>query len=339
MDGETWNVLEGATQFSRAPGSPTYNQCDVIDFAGAAAKVVRVNIQSNWGGILMSYGLSEVQFYSIPAPARTPDPADGAADVQPNAVVTWRAGRSAAEHTIYMGTDQNEVADGLAPSVTSSTNSLDLSSLDLQLGETYYWRVDEVNNAEAVPVWSGPVWSLTTVDALTVDDFESYSNKSPDRPFQTWLDGFGYSADEFFPVAYPGNGTGAGIGHDIWSISSPHYNGDIMETSSTLPGSGQSMPFYYTNSGGVVSETQRAFAVPQDWTVGGATTLVIAFRGTVDNTGSLYVKINNSKIPFDGDAISIGRPIWTMWSIDLAAIGTDLSNITGMAIGVDGGSA
>ncbi|NQV34631.1 MAG: hypothetical protein HQ515_18200, partial [Phycisphaeraceae bacterium] len=76
-----------------------------------------------------------------------------------------------------------------------------------------------------------------------------------------------------------------------------------------------------------------------DWTVGGAKTLVIAFRGTVDNTGSLYVKINNTKVSFDGDAISIGRPVWTLWSIDLATIGTGLSNITEMAIGVDGGSA
>ncbi|NQV31794.1 MAG: discoidin domain-containing protein, partial [Phycisphaeraceae bacterium] len=339
VDGETWDVLAETSQFSRAPGSSTYNQYDEIDFGGAAAKVVRFNIQSNWGGILMSYGLSEVQLYSIPATARTPEPASGSVDVLPNAVVTWRAGRAAAQHTIYMGTDQDEVADGLAPSVTSSTNSLDLSSLDLQLGETYYWRVDEVNEAEAVSVWAGPVWSLSVVDALTVDDFDSYSNKSPDRPFQAWLDGFGYSADDFFPVAYGGNGTGAGIGHDIWSLSSPHYDGEIMETSSTLSGSGQSMPFYYGNSGGTVSETQHTFAVPQDWTVGGAKTLVIAFRGTVDNTGSLYVKINNTKVTFDGDASSIRRPIWTLWAIDLAAIGTSVTNITEMAIGVDGGSA
>ncbi|MCP4451101.1 MAG: hypothetical protein GY809_06545, partial [Planctomycetes bacterium] len=53
----------------------------------------------------------------------------------------------------------------------------------------------------------------------------------------------------------------------------------------------------------------------------------------------LYVKVNNTKVPFDGDAISIGRPIWTMWAIDLSAIGTSLSNITEMAIGVDGSNA
>jgi len=64
--------------------------------------------------------------------------------------------------------------------------------------------VDEVNEAEATPVWAGPVWRFNTPAALTVDDFETYSNDSPNRPFQTWLDGFGYSSDEFFPAGSGG---------------------------------------------------------------------------------------------------------------------------------------
>jgi hypothetical protein len=338
-DGDNWDVLADATQFSRAPGLPTYNQFDTIDFGGVAAKYVRLNIQSNWGGILMSYGLSEVQFSMIPAEARTPDPESGAVDVQPDSLTAWRAGREAAQHTVYVSTDMNAVADGTAPSVTSSTNSLDLTSLDLELGQTYAWRVDEVNEAEVPSVWAGPVWSFSTLDALIVDDFESYNNKSPNRPFQTWLDGFGYSADEFFPVEYGGNGTGAGIGHDIWSLSSPHYNGDIMETVNTLPGSDQSMPFYYTNTGGVASETERNFSAPQDWTAGGVKTLVIPFRGTAGNTGSLYVKINGTKVEYQGDAISLGRPAWSLWPIDLAATGASLSSVTKMVIGMDGSGA
>ena len=339
VDGENWDVLAGVTQLTRAPGSPAYNAYDDIAFGGVAAKYVRIDIASNWGGILMSYSLSEVQFDMIPAAARTPDPADGSTGVIPNAVVTWRAGREADSHIIYVSTDQDEVADGLAASLTSASNSVDLSPLDLEMSTMYYWRVDEVNEAEATTVWEGPVWSFTTTDALIVDDFEGYNNVSPDRPFQTWLDGFGYSADEHFPNGYAGNGTGAGIGHDIWSLSSPHYDGDIMETSATIAGSGQSMPFYYTNSGGTVSETQYTFASAQDWTVGGATTLSVAFRGTADNTGSLYVKINGTKVTFDGNASSISRPVWVMWPIDLATLNVSLSNVTEMAIGVDGSNA
>ncbi|MCP4456291.1 MAG: hypothetical protein GY809_32940, partial [Planctomycetes bacterium] len=254
VDGETWDVLADANQLSRAPGRPTYNQFDIIDFKGAAAKYVRLNIQSNWGGVLMAYGLSEVQSYAIPAKARLPEPASGSLDILPESTLTWRAGRNAAAHMICVSTDQNAVVNGTAPFVPASTNSFDLSPLDLELGQTYYWRVDEVNDTESPSVWAGPVWTFSTPAALVIDDFEGYANASPDRPFQTWLDGIGYSADEFFPVASEGNGTGAAVGHDVWSLASPHYNGAIMETAVTYGGS-QSLPFYFTNTGGAHSET------------------------------------------------------------------------------------
>ena len=339
VDGENWVALEGASQFNRAPGLPTYNQYDEIAFNGVPAKVVRLDIASNWGGILMSYSLGEVQFNMIPAQARTPVPASGATDVLPNAILTWRAGREAGQHTIYASTDENAVADGSAPSVTSSTNSLDLTPLDLQMSETYYWRVDEVNEAEATTVWAGPVWSLSTAASLIVEDFESYGNLSPNRPFQAWLDGFGYSSDEFFTTGYGGNGTGAGIGHDIWSLSSPHYDGDLMETTSTILGSGQSMPFYYSNTGGVASQTERTFAGPQDWTVGAAQTLSIAFRGQSGNTGTLYVMINNAKVTYPHDAANIAVGAWQAWNIDLSSVNTNLQSITKLVIGVDGNGA
>ncbi|NQV31796.1 MAG: discoidin domain-containing protein [Phycisphaeraceae bacterium] len=335
VDGENWDVLEGVTQISRAPGSPTYNQYDEINFQGAAAQYVRLNIQSNWGGILMSYGLSEVQFSRIPVEARTPVPASGSVDVAPDSTVTWRSGLEAAEHTIYVSTDQNAVADGVASSVTTNTNSLDLGSLDLQLGQTYYWRVDEVNEAEAMSVSAGSVWSLSTPAALIVDDFEGYSNKSPNRPFQTWLDGFGYSADEFFSADYPGNGTGSGIGHDIWSLSSPHYDGSIMETTIVYGGS-QSLPLYYDNTGGAASETQRTIDIPQDWTVGGIQSLSLMIYGSAGNTGQLYLKINNTRI---NGAPDISQAVWQAWIIDLSAVGGNLQNVTSLTIGVEGAGA
>ncbi|MCP4453573.1 MAG: discoidin domain-containing protein, partial [Planctomycetes bacterium] len=336
VDGENWDVLAGANQFNRAPGLPSYNQYDTIDFGGAAARMVRLNILSNWGGILMSYGLSEVQFGMIPTQARTPDPASGAMDVLPNAVVTWRAGRQADEHVLYVSTDVNAVADGSASSVTSASNAIDLTSFAVELGQSYYWRVDEVNESETPSVWAGPVWDFSTASALTVDDFEDYSNISPNRPFQTWLDGFGYSSDEFFPQEYPGNGTGAGIGHDIWSLSSPHYNGQIMEE--TLVHSGNlSLPFYYNNTGSGVSETERVFAVPQDWTAGGGKALLIAVYGQSTNTGELYVKINGTRL--SGTAV-IQRALWLPLSLDLSQVSTPfLQSVTSLVLGIEGAGA
>ncbi len=333
LDGENWDVLADANQLSRAPGLATYNQPDEIAFNGAAAKYVRLNIQSNWGGILMSYGLSEVQFSMIPVRVRIPEPESGAVDVLPDSVITWRAGRDVDIHRIYVGTDAAAVADGTAASVTSGNHSLDLASLDLQLGQTYYWRVDEVNEAEAVTAWAGPVWSLAIVDALMVDDFEAYGNDSPERPFQTWQDGFGYSADEFFPAGYGGNGTGSGIGHNIWSVGSPHFDGSLMETSIVYDGS-KSMPVYYDGAGSQVDLPLDG----DDWTGGGIQTLSIAFRGTGDNTGQLYAKINNAKIAYDQDPADIASSAWLVWQIDLSSV-SGLDNVTSLSIGVDGAGA
>jgi hypothetical protein len=248
-------------------------------------------------------------------------------------MVTWRAGRQAGQHTIYVSTDANAVADGTAASVTSMTNSLDLGLLDFHLGETYYWRVDEVNEAEAMSVWAGPVWSFSTPKAVVVEDFESYGNMSPDRPFQTWLDGYGYSADEFFAVPYAGNGTGAGIGHDIWSPSSPYFGGNIMETGRTIAGSGQSMPFYFSGA----SETERSMTM--DFTLGGARTLSIPFRGQVGNTGTLYVKINGVKVTYPRDPANLAKAVWQVFNIDLASVNTNLQHVTKLAIGVEGNAS
>ncbi|MCP4450686.1 MAG: hypothetical protein GY809_04440, partial [Planctomycetes bacterium] len=330
IDGVQWESL-GATQFSRAPGLPTYNAYDEIALGGVAARYVRLDIQSNWGGILMSYGLSEVQFSMIPVQARTPEPVSGAADILPNSVASWRAGREAAQHTVIVGIDPN----ALMLSASSSTSSLGLASLDLELGQTYYWQVDEVNETETPSVWPGLLWSFSTVSYVTVDDFDSYNNLSPDRPFQTWLDGFGYSADEFFPVGYGGNGTGAGIGHDVWSLSSPQYDGDIME--GTIAKAGKSMPLYFKNTNGLtVSETEITFDPAQDWTVNGIKSLSLNTYGDPDNSGQLYLKINGTRIDYDGLSDGMQRTAWIPWNIDLSGVAGSLQNVTSLAIGVEG---
>jgi hypothetical protein len=339
VDGTDWTALAEPTQLDRGPGLPTYNTPQAISFGLVEAKYVRLNIQNNWGGLLPQYGVAEVQFYALPVHARQPVPASGSANVRPDAVVTWRSGREAGQHTVYVSDDVNAVAEGTAPSVTSATNSADLKPLDLQMSQTYYWRVDEVNDAEAPSVWTGPVWNFDASTALVVEDFDSYGNLSPDRPFQHWLDGYGYSADEFFPTAYNGNGTGAGIGHDIWSPSSPYFGGALMETGSKIPGSIQSLPFYYNNTGGVASETQHTFAVAQDWTVGGAMILSIPFRGTAGNTGSLYVKINGVKVTYQRDTSNLALGGWLAFNIDLSSVNVNLQSVTTLAIGVDGSGA
>ncbi|MBP8912833.1 MAG: discoidin domain-containing protein, partial [Phycisphaerae bacterium] len=80
LDGQTWTSL-GDFQFPRAPGAATYLPDEPVDFDGAIAKFVKLTINSNWGGIVAQYGLSEVRFFFVPVQARQPVPAVGATGV------------------------------------------------------------------------------------------------------------------------------------------------------------------------------------------------------------------------------------------------------------------
>ena len=99
--------------------------------------------------------------------ATAPIPSDGEQDVNPALVLGWTPGSDAASSDVYLGMDETAVdnATGASPefqaNVTEST--LDVGTLDL--GQTYYWRVDSVG-AETV---KGNVWQFT-VDAGKASD-------------------------------------------------------------------------------------------------------------------------------------------------------------------------
>ncbi len=332
VNGTDWTML-GELEFAQGTSADGYAHNTTVDFAGAAAKFVRLTPKNNWGDMTRQYGLSEVRFYYIPAHAREPVPASGATNVDPiTTALSWRAGREAASHQVYISTDGQAVTDGSAPVVTVDQASY-APRPSLGLGAIYYWRVVEVNQAETPGTWASDIWSFSTLTYLTVDDFESYTNDSPSRVFQTWIDGAGFSADEFFPTGNPGNGSGSLIGYDPTA-------GDIMETG-IIHGGRQSMPLYYDNGGTTrYSEAVRTFEYPQDWSKYGITTLVLHFRGDANNVAApLYVKINSTKVLYNGGAPSTAVPVWKQWNIDLAALGTHRIGVKTLAIGVGDGSA
>ena len=107
-----------------------------------------------------------------------------------------------------------------------------------------------------------------------------------------------------------------------------------------VQGGKQSMPLAYSNTAGATySEAVRTFDSPQDWTKHGYQTLALAFYGDPDNTGSLYLKINNTKVPYNGKAEDLKRTQWQAWNIDLAATGANLQSVTKIALGIDGAGA
>jgi hypothetical protein len=243
------------------------------------------------------------------------DPVNGAVGVTQTPILTWAPGFGAS-HEIYFG------ADAASLELKSSGN-LGSESYDpgqLEWNTTYYWRVDEVNNANPDSPWIGPVWSFKTANFLIVDDFESYNDLDPEDPdsnriFNAWIDGY----DD------PTNGSLVGYEMPPFAEQTIVHSGN------------QSMPMSYDNSVGK-SEATLTLTPNRDWTVNGVDTLTIWFRGDSGNTAeTLYVFLNgNARVDNDNpDAATLTR--WTSWNIDLQTFadqGVSLANVDSITLGL-----
>ncbi len=335
-------TYDGANAVRYADGVSVGSETVTLNTTGTFRMGKRVDTGGCFPGIvddirLYSKVLSEAEIKAVmrgdvslawkPAPAP-----DAILDIRNVDSLSWSAGDAAASHDVYFGSDRNAVADANHSSPAyrgnQATTSFSLASLvDVGAGDCF-WRIDEVEAGGTVH--KGNVWQFTVLPYLLVDDFESYTNDSPKRLFQAWVDGSGFSADEFFPKGNAGNGSGALVGYDPQA-------GNIAETR-LVHGGSQSMPLAYDNTGAVkYSEAERTFSPAQNWTVAGVKTLVIYFRGATGNTGQLYAKINGTKVLYTGAATDIAGTKWVAWNIDLASSGASLTSVTTLAIGIDGG--
>jgi hypothetical protein len=319
IDGVDYTTLGTTHEFAQAPGTPGYAHDTTVDFGGTTAKYVRLTAKSNWGGLIQQYGLSEVRFFYVPVRARRPQPDSGATDVDLDVTLDWTAGRDAASDNVYLGADAN--APDWVGSVTDP--GFDAASLGLLLGQTYHWRVDEVNDAETPTTWQGDVWNFTTQEFIVVEDFESYNDiesgqEGSDLIYETWSDGFGVSTN------------GATMGYTV-----PFE--PTMESTIVYEGK-QSAPFFYDNTVAGYSEFSAntdALAVGRNWTKGSPTTLTLRFYGNPNNAvgEQFYAKIGDTKVVYPGDVTELARSRWSEWPIDLT--GMDLSNVPALAIGFE----
>ena len=252
------------------------------------------------------------------------NPSNGAVDVTQMAVLSWSPSDHAASHQVYFGMDKVALRDAAIGSPEyKGDRALGSESYDpgkLEWDTTYYWRVDEVNNANADSPWIGPVWNFTTANFLIVDDFESYNDIEEGEPgsnriYLAWADGF----DD------PANGSIVG------------YPNVPLTEQTIVHGGNQSMPFAYNNAVGK-SEATLTLTYPRDWTENGVNRLTIWFRGNSANAaGPMYVVLNGSAIATNDnpDAAQIG--FWTEWNIDLqifADQGVNLANVNTITLGL-----
>jgi len=261
VDGNDYETLGTTHEFTRALGEPNYAHDTTIDFAGVAAKYVRLTANNNWEGRYDQFGLSEVRFFSIPVYAREADPNSGAKEVDLDLSLDWGAGRDAVEHNVYIDSDEQVVIDGTTPLTTVTETSY--GPLALDWGTTYYWRIDEVNNAETHTKWKGDIWDFTTQEYFVIDDFEAYNDLNPDDPesnriFLTWIGGDDQPAN------------GSQVGNDTFPFAEL----------TIINGGNQSMPLFYNKTGDTTySEATMTLINQRDWTLRGAEELALWFRG------------------------------------------------------------
>jgi hypothetical protein len=97
-----------------------------------------------------------------------PSPADGALYADTWATISWRPGDFAVSHDVYMGENFDDVNNGTGDTYQGNQGlEYFIAGFPgypypdgLVPGTTYYWRIDEVNDAEPNSPWKGPVWSF-----------------------------------------------------------------------------------------------------------------------------------------------------------------------------------
>ena len=155
-----------ATEFQGNQGATTFDPGPLDPSTTYYWRINEVNGDGTTVGPVWSFTTDDQ--LEPPGPATNPSPADGATGTSLNAVLSWTAGALADSHDVFFGTDATPDAGEFQGNQAGTT----FDPGPLTLATTYYWRIDERNEAG---VTQGPVWSFTTVDTVGPLEFLSVS--------------------------------------------------------------------------------------------------------------------------------------------------------------------
>jgi hypothetical protein len=280
--------------------------------------------------------------------ARRPDPEDGAILEQTWFNLLWTPGDFAVSHDVYLGDNFDDVNNG-AESVFQGNHASTMLLVGfvgfpfpdgLVPGTTYYWRIDEVNDADPNSPWKGPVWSFWIPPKKAYEPKPADGVKFVNTDVElSWTAGFGtrlhyvYFGDNFDDV----NSATVGIPSPLNNFTPPGplakdatyywridgfdgiatHKGDVWSFS-TLPvipivdphligwwkfdgGSGNTaVDWSGHDNHGSLTGTALSW-MPDDGMIGGA----LSFDGTASNTN--YVEISTADISLTAGTIA-------MWS-------------------------
>jgi len=132
-----------------------------------------------------------------------PDPADGALLEDTWVTLSWKAGDYAVSHDVYLGENLDDVSNATPDSDTFRGNQATTFYVagfpgfaypeGLVPGTTYYWRIDEVNDADPNSPWKGPVWSFSVPPKTAYDPVPANNAEiaDTDNVMLRWTAGFG----------------------------------------------------------------------------------------------------------------------------------------------------
>lgn len=110
------------------------------------------------GTIMKDYNITNLGkttvwgYLAIPK-ATNPSPLNGATNLAANTTLSWTAGSGAVSRDVYFGTTSPGAFQGNQTATTFNPG-------ELSYGTIYYWRIDEIDEANTVT--TGDVWSFTT---------------------------------------------------------------------------------------------------------------------------------------------------------------------------------
>ncbi|MEN6428821.1 MAG: hypothetical protein ABFE13_26030 [Phycisphaerales bacterium] len=255
--------------------------------------------------------------------ARDIYPLDGDVNVPHSLTLRWSAGESAAFHDVYFADDANAVAEA-APTtagVYRSRQPLDEPTFDpgsLEWNKTYYWRIDEGNDADPENPQKGTVWSFTTADFLVLDDFESYTHDEGCHIYETWIEVL-LDCSDCWPE--PATSTEYEIVHSGRQAMALDYNDAWISRVGTL-------------------EWQPLWPEMRDWTVNGVNTLVLYVEGQSTNDPEpLRIVVGDysgrSSTALHPDPNVTRASEWIEWKIPLSCLAdVNLAEIKWAAIGL-----
>jgi len=152
--------------------------------------------------------------------AYSPTPADGSVLAEILVTLNWYSGDKAISHDVYVGDDYDEVYNGTGDTFRGNQDeNFYIAGFPdgLVPGTTYYWRIDEVNQADPNSPWKGDVWSFSIPPRTAYNPYPADGAEFVETDtVLSWTPGFGakqhtvYISDNFEDVNNAAEGTTQG---------------------------------------------------------------------------------------------------------------------------------